>query len=118
MSKAELLLYTLNEVWEKEHWGEPVSKALEGVTPEAANWRPGPGVHSIVEIVNHMAYWIDLCTREFQGRSTEDLMPIPKAGEAPPGMPAWPEAFKNLIQSFALRRGPRTHASRVGAHER
>lgn len=92
-----LLLQTLDDVWAKEGWIDPITQALEGVTLEEANWHTSPGVHSIVEIVNHMAYWTDFCAHGLQGRSIEDLKPIPKSGEAPATMPGWPEALSNLI---------------------
>ena len=38
-------------------WHVSLMDALEGVTPEQARWRPGPGRNSIWELVRHVAHW-------------------------------------------------------------
>lgn len=93
-----------DDAWEKSVWTEPLSRAVEGVSPEEAHWHPTEETHSIVEIVNHIAYWKQYCARMLTTQHIEDLLPRPPDGEAPRGMPDWPQAVENLRQQHqALR---------------
>jgi uncharacterized damage-inducible protein DinB len=44
-----------------------VAPALEGVTAEAANWRPAPDQHPIAEMVAHIAYHRELVAKRLRG---------------------------------------------------
>lgn len=53
-----LLLRILDDAYEKRGWHGPSLKgSLRGVTPKQAAWQPGPGRHSIRDLVLHAAYW-------------------------------------------------------------
>ena len=39
------------------HGGPTAMSVLRGVSVETASWRPGPGRHTIWELVLHIAYW-------------------------------------------------------------
>ena len=52
-----LLLKMWDESWNKGIWIAAWSKAVEGLTPEQAAWRPAPGRHCIWQIVNHVCIW-------------------------------------------------------------
>jgi uncharacterized damage-inducible protein DinB len=99
MSAQETLLKTFESVCEDKHWHwiEQVTKVLEGVTQEEAEWHANDHTQSILEIVNHMAYWIDFTTRSLKGESLDELKPIPEDGSAPTDMPSsWEEAYAHL----------------------
>lgn len=99
MSARETLLKTFESVCEDKHWHwiEQVSNVLDGVTQEEAEWHANDHTQSILEIVNHMAYWLNFVTRSLKGESLEELKPIPENGKAPDNMPSqWPEAYANL----------------------
>ena len=38
-------------------WHVSLLDALDGVTPERARWRPGPGRNSIWDLVRHLVHW-------------------------------------------------------------
>ena len=56
----ELVNRWWSEAWTEGLWAASWPKALEGLTPEQAAWRP-PGVagkrHSIWQLVLHMVFW-------------------------------------------------------------
>jgi uncharacterized damage-inducible protein DinB len=52
------LLRLIDEGYERRAWHGPnLRGAIRGLTARQAAWRPGPGRHSIWEIVVHCAYW-------------------------------------------------------------
>ncbi len=45
-------------------WLPPLSKALDGLDAAQAAWQPlGSGGHSIWQLVNHLAFWKEVCTQ-------------------------------------------------------
>ena len=46
-----------DEAWGEGLWIAPWSKAVDGLTAAQAAWSPGPGRHSIWQIVNHLIFW-------------------------------------------------------------
>ncbi|MEX0765269.1 MAG: DinB family protein [bacterium] len=58
-----------DETYRRGNWSGPgVGKALKGVTPEEAHWRPQQDQHHIAELVLHMAYWKDAATAILAGQ--------------------------------------------------
>ncbi len=57
-----------DETWTKVTWVAPWSKAVGDLTPEQASWRPGPGRHSIWQIVNHVCNWREHVLSRWGGR--------------------------------------------------
>jgi uncharacterized damage-inducible protein DinB len=41
--------------------GPSLSEALEGIDGRRARLRPIPGAHTILELVGHVAFWLDAC---------------------------------------------------------
>jgi uncharacterized damage-inducible protein DinB len=63
-----LLLRLIDEAFDKKAWHGPnLRGAIRRVSPEHAGWRPGPGRHSIAEIVVHCAYWKYAVRRRLRG---------------------------------------------------
>jgi uncharacterized damage-inducible protein DinB len=109
------LLTALDQVWEGEDAINPLGVTLAGIRSEQAVFSPKPGVHSIVEIVNHTAFWTEYWLRQIEGKPLDDLLPYPGDGEAPPGMPTeWVAARDNLIR---LRERIREGISRLSDEE-
>lgn len=104
MNEQELILTALDDAWETSVWTKPFRRAVEGVSVAEANWHPNEGAHSIAEIVNHVAYWKQYCAQMLTTQTIEDLLPRPPVGEAPPGMPGWPQAAENLRQQHRVLR--------------
>ena len=66
--------------------GPSLMRALEGVDVEQAKAKPIGGRHSIWEIVNHCAYWMEEVYRALRGEDIFDVEEIedwPEAGESP-----------------------------------
>jgi uncharacterized damage-inducible protein DinB len=64
------------EAWNAGLWAAPWGKALEGLTPEQAAWRPAPGRHSIWQHVAHMCFWREDALARLDGKpkpTTEEL---------------------------------------------
>ncbi len=58
-----------DRTYRKGNWaGKGVLPGVEGISVEAAHWRPHPDQHTIAEIVLHMAYWKDAAATQLAGR--------------------------------------------------
>lgn len=80
MSEVERILNQLQRSFERDAWhGSAVLELLEGVTPKQAVYRAAADVHSIEELVLHMATWKRVVSSRIQGRifdpSTEQDWP-------------------------------------------
>ena len=57
-NQASLLLRVFDEAYNRKAWHGPnLRGAIRRVDEKQAAWRPGPGRHSIADIVIHCAYW-------------------------------------------------------------
>jgi hypothetical protein len=66
--EISLLLRILDEAYVKKAWHGPNLKgAFRGLDSTAAEWRPSPARHSIVENVVHCAYWKYAVRRRLTG---------------------------------------------------
>lgn len=66
--EIRLLLELIDESFERKAWHGPnLRGAIRGLTPRLASRRPGPGRHSIWEIVIHCAYWKYIVRRRILG---------------------------------------------------
>lgn len=55
------------EAWGDGLWAAAWSKAVDGLTPAQAAWKPGPGRNSIWQQVNHMVFWREVTLRRLAG---------------------------------------------------
>ncbi len=67
----DTLLRHWNEAWREGLWAAPWSRALEGLTPAQAAWRPQPERHCIWQCVNHMLFWREVALRRLRGEKVE-----------------------------------------------
>lgn len=68
MNLNEQFTTQLRQLYEKGAWfGDTYQEKLEGVTADKAFQQPGPGVHSIAELVAHVIYWRRTLIRKLQG---------------------------------------------------
>jgi uncharacterized damage-inducible protein DinB len=83
--RIALLLETAEFAFGRRGWhGTTLSRAVAGLKVEAARRRPGPGRHSIWELVLHLAYWKSMVRR----RLTEDRSIVfPRRGANWPELP-------------------------------
>jgi hypothetical protein len=70
MNETERIGDQLKRAFYGEAWSGPcVNEVLEGVTPEMAAKRPLPDVHSIWELVHHIAAWVNIVQRRVLGEA-------------------------------------------------
>jgi hypothetical protein len=72
------MLDFIDEAFDSRAWhGPTLRRAIAGVTPAQAVWRPAPGRHNIVELAAHAAYWKHEVRRRLRGDTRE---PFPLEG--------------------------------------
>ena len=57
LTLKQILLNQLKSTHNKEEWFAPLNIAIEGITPEQANWKEKGKDHSIAELTNHIIFW-------------------------------------------------------------
>lgn len=56
--RLKMLLEVFDQGFKAPAWhGTPLRGSIRGISAKQAQWRPGPGRHSIWELVLHTAYW-------------------------------------------------------------
>lgn len=103
----DVLLGLLDEAFDRPGWHGPnLRAAVRGVRPAQALWRPGPGRHSIWELVLHVAFWEHTVLRRIGG--TNEAFPrSPRNWPAVPGEPsarAWKADLALLDETHARLR--------------
>src|SRR4029079_8635239 len=64
MRLVERMIEELNRTWNGDAWyGPSLRPLLDGITEEEARAHPIAGAHSILELVVHAAYWMDMTVR-------------------------------------------------------
>lgn len=104
----EFLVWLMDNSWNGKYWLHAVEMVLADVSSKQANWRVSESVHTIIEIVYHMAFWEEYVTRLMQGESVNDMPREEQAngpGQEPSGMPSWSKVRDGLLaQHKALRK--------------
>jgi uncharacterized damage-inducible protein DinB len=102
MSELEFIADQLDRAFDGEAWhGPALMEVLEGIDAKTAAAHPVPAVHSIWELVLHLATWERVIAWRIQGKA---LMPsdeenFPRVHQTTNG--AWSEALKNLRSTHA-----------------
>jgi len=86
--------------------GPSIAEALAGVTAARAHQRPLPGAHDILELVFHIAFWLDGARRRIAGEAMAGLAPlapdadwaVARGGEIDPEA-AWRAALARLEEA-------------------
>ena len=97
---GDLLLRILEEGYRRSTWNDTnLLKAIKGVGPSEAAWRPEHGRHNIAEIVLHCAYWKYMVRRRLLG-DRRRTFPLKGSDwfevEAPMTEARWTECVKLL----------------------
>jgi hypothetical protein len=90
MDTRSSLLAALHRAYDGRSWHGPnLRGALRGLTPDLAFFRPGPGRHSIYDLVLHAAYWKYVARRRLTGEKSgsfafrgSNFFPEPKVRDA------------------------------------
>jgi len=68
-SLTDWLRARVDRTYGSGNWAGPGPlRAIRGITPAAAHWRPHPDQHTIAEITRHMGYWKDAVEARLTGR--------------------------------------------------
>src|SRR5664279_4498303 len=62
-----VLLDQLQTTHNQKDWFVPIDVAVEGVTPEQANWKDGSGNHSVGQLTYHLLFWNGRELAKFKG---------------------------------------------------
>ncbi len=97
MSEIVRILDQMHRAWDGDAWhGPPLHQLVADVSAMTASAHPIRGVHSIAEIVLHVAFWKDVGRRRLAGEvvlpSEEDAWPEPNG----PGETGWLDALSLL----------------------
>ncbi len=101
MSEVSRVLDQLRRAWNGDAWhGPPLWRILDGTSAETAAARPLAGIHSIAELVLHIAAWHEAAIRRLQGQEYE-----PSPSQNFPEVyglteAAWQNALSELQRSF------------------
>jgi hypothetical protein len=57
LTLKKVLLNQLKTTHNKEDWFAPLNIAIDGLTPEQANWKEKGADHSIAELTTHIIFW-------------------------------------------------------------
>lgn len=63
----ESLVKWWDEAWKTGLWAAAWSKAVDGLTPQQAAWKPAAGRNCIWQMVNHMLFWREENLRRLAG---------------------------------------------------
>ncbi len=79
----ELLLHHLEYTFEKEAWQPSLMIAVQGLSAQQAAWAPGPGRHSIWQMVRHITLWKGATRDAWEGSKPlyQDGAPTARGGE-------------------------------------
>ncbi|HMJ20114.1 MAG TPA: DinB family protein [Gemmatimonadaceae bacterium] len=99
-SDFEALRRDLHEVYDGDPWhGSSITSVLDGVDADVASRRSIPSVHTIWELVLHMAVWTREVASRVRGadaKSPPEDWPAPRFGG---GEPAWQAAKEDLAEA-------------------
>jgi hypothetical protein len=65
-----ILLHELETTHNKADWFVPINTAVDGLTPEQANWQPPNGGHSAGQLTYHLLFWNRLNLERLEGKSS------------------------------------------------
>lgn len=95
-----LIVKMWNEAWESGLWAAAWSKSVDGLTAAQATWQPGPGRHSIWQIVEHLIFWRGVVLKRAAGGDGPTEAEV-AAGNFPQPTIASEAAWADLCQRFA-----------------
>jgi uncharacterized damage-inducible protein DinB len=96
----QMLLDLMDFAWSGGYSFDPFEDVTKDLSKSDARKAVKPGLSAISGIVNHMKFWEEYVTRRLRGLDTTD-MAVVEPGEAPSGMPDWPQAREELIKQHS-----------------
>ncbi len=82
----QVLLNQLKTTHNKEEWFAPLNVAIDGLTPDQANWKEKNADHSVAELTTHLIFWnqqelskfLNLPESKFSGNNKETFAAVDK----------------------------------------
>jgi len=103
LDEVELIIDQLKTTFDGRAWhGLSFMDTLKGVDAQEAKRRPIEGRHTIWEIVNHCAYWIDAVVRALKGEEMPSITPGSEEDWSPMGETEseWTRAREELMKAY------------------
>jgi len=91
-----ILLEQLRTTHDKEDWFVPPSVAIEGLTPEQANWKDSSENHSIAQLATHLIFWDEQVLAKFKGEKPAAFNGDNKETFSPVDKNSWNATVKRL----------------------
>jgi hypothetical protein len=91
-----ILLEQLRTTHDKEDWFVPANIAIEGLTPEQANWKDSSENHSIAQLATHLIFWDEQVLAKFKGEKPAAFNGDNKETFAPVDKNSWNATVKRL----------------------
>lgn len=120
--EREPLVKLWEEAWEEGLWAAAWGKAVDGLTPEQAAWKPHPERHSIWQIANHILFWREDTFRTLAGDKPDQVEVDRRNWEEPAEVsaPAWEGTRRRFAESHQeivrTLRGEETRLNRFLYH--
>jgi uncharacterized damage-inducible protein DinB len=77
----------------------PPERALDGLAPQEAEWRPAGASHSVAEIVSHLAFWQGWFLRRLHS-SPDPMPPAASLGWPEVAPESWPEVRRQFLDGL------------------
>jgi len=91
-----ILLEQLRTTHDKEDWFVPANIAIEGLTPEQANWKDSTENHSIAQLATHLIFWNEQTLAKFKGEKPAAFSGDNKETFSPVDKNSWDATVKRL----------------------
>ena len=96
-----ILLEQLHTTHDKEDWFVPANIAIEGLTPEQANWKDSTENHSIAQLATHLIFWNEQILAKFKGEKPAAFNGDNKETFSPVDKNSWDATVKRLDSVLA-----------------
>jgi DinB superfamily len=96
-----ILLEQLKTTHNKEDWFVPINIAIEGLTPEQANWKDSSNNHSIAQLTTHLIFWNEQVLAKFKGEKPAAFNGNNKETFSPVDKNTWEATVKKIDSILA-----------------
>ncbi|HEV2356929.1 MAG TPA: DinB family protein [bacterium] len=125
MARGDIVRFR-DDTFGTRNWGHKgLRLALRRLSLPEAVWKPGPGLHSVWEQINHVAYWKRYVRERIRGRSRQTNQAWPPAGRTAAGLRRAIAGLERLhrdlrrdvlalpAEAYETRGGPRYSATQL-----
>ena len=95
-----VLLEQFKSTHTDKDWFVSVNVAIDGLTPEQANWNDGKGNHSVAQLTTHLIFWNGRLYSQFTGVKPEEYSGNNDETFSPVDKDSWPATVKKIDELF------------------